>query len=256
MNKCRGFTLIELLVVIAIIALLMSILMPALNRVKGQAKTVACQGRQKQWALIFSMYTNDNNGFFHDRPLGSSYEKMWPQFYKSYYSDPKLRCYPTAQNPDKNDGPFSTWGWKQYTDSDWGWGGAWDPEEGIYGSYGFSRYMLNKKDEANWRKTGVQNADEVPVFVDCLYVAMNPSSQNSPPEYNGARMNQMQYTCIDRHDEHVNGLFLDFSARKIGLKELWTLRWSRTFDTADVWTLAGGAQQQDWPLWMQNFKDY
>ena len=78
MNKQKGFTLIELLVVIAIIALLMSILMPAPNRVKGQARIVACQGRQKQWAVIFTMYTNDNNGSFHNRPFGNEYEKMWP----------------------------------------------------------------------------------------------------------------------------------------------------------------------------------
>ena len=100
MRRRIGFTLIEVLVVIAVIALLMAVLLPALERVRKQARTVACQGRLKQWALIFSMYTNDNNGYFHDRPFGTSYDKMWPQFYQSYYSDPKLRCCPTAQNPE------------------------------------------------------------------------------------------------------------------------------------------------------------
>ena len=57
MNSKRAFTLVELLVVIAIIALLMSILMPALARVRNQAKDVLCQSNLKQWALIFSMNT-------------------------------------------------------------------------------------------------------------------------------------------------------------------------------------------------------
>jgi prepilin-type N-terminal cleavage/methylation domain-containing protein/prepilin-type processing-associated H-X9-DG protein len=256
MKKKKGFTLIELLVVIAIIALLMSILMPALNRVKGQARTVACQGRLKQWSVIFAMYTNDNNGYFHNRPFGSSYEKMWPQFYKSYYSDPRMRCCPSAQNPEKHDGPFGTWGWKKYEDPEWGWGGTWVPEEGYYGSYGFSRWALNNKDPANWGRTGEKHSDEVPIFTDCAYVAMNPTSTDSPPTIEGMRGNQMQYVCLDRHDGHINGLFLDFSVRKIGLKELWTLRWSKTFDTAGPWTLAGGAQPSDWPAWMQSFEDY
>ena len=60
-----GFTLIELLVVIAIIVLLMAILMPALQRVKGQAKAVACQSNLKQWGIYFSIYTDENDGYFH-----------------------------------------------------------------------------------------------------------------------------------------------------------------------------------------------
>lgn len=257
MNRQIGFTLIELLVVIAIIALLMAILMPALNRVKMQARTTACQGQLKQWALILAMYTSDNDGYFHDRPFGQNYEKMWPHLFQPYYSDPMMRCCPAARNPDRNTGPFSTWGWKGSTvDPDWGWGGSWVPKDGFFGSYAMSRYILNKTGPEYWRKIGVQGAENVPVFVDCMYVAISPASTDAPPAYDGERSNQMQFSCINRHVGHINGLFLDWSARKIGLKELWVLKWSRTFDTAGPWTIAGKAQPKDWPNWMRNFKDY
>ncbi|MHC4719972.1 MAG: type II secretion system protein, partial [Planctomycetota bacterium] len=62
MEGKKAFTLVELLVVIAIIALLMSILMPALARVRRQAKTVVCQSNLKQLANCFSTYSNDNDG--------------------------------------------------------------------------------------------------------------------------------------------------------------------------------------------------
>jgi len=64
MQKRPAFTLIELLVVIAIIALLMAILMPALKKAKMQAKSVVCQSNLKQWGLLFSMYTHENDGYF------------------------------------------------------------------------------------------------------------------------------------------------------------------------------------------------
>ena len=62
--------------------------------------------------------------------------------------------------------------------------------------------------------------------------------------------------CIDRHDGFVNGTFLDSSTRKIGVKELWKLKWNRNFNTAGDWTTAGGVLPSDWPDWMRNFKDY
>ena len=61
MNKPKAFTLIELLVVIAIIAVLMAILMPALNRVKEQGKRVVCLNNMKQLTLTWIMYADDND---------------------------------------------------------------------------------------------------------------------------------------------------------------------------------------------------
>jgi len=66
----------------------------------------------------------------------------------------------------------------------------------------------------------------------------------------------MRQACLDRHNGAVNMLFMDFSARKVGLKELWTLKWNRVFDTEGEWTTAGGVQAEDWPEWMRKYKDY
>ena len=61
-RKPEGFTLIELLVVIAIIALLLSILMPSLNKVKEMARTIMSQNNLKNGMLSTRMYTNDYDG--------------------------------------------------------------------------------------------------------------------------------------------------------------------------------------------------
>ena len=61
----NAFTLIELLVVIAIIAMLLSILMPALGKAKELARDVMCKANLHQWSLVFGTYVTQNDDNFY-----------------------------------------------------------------------------------------------------------------------------------------------------------------------------------------------
>ena len=63
-NKKPGFTLIELLVVVSIIALLVSILLPALGRAREQAKSVICLSNVRQYGLAVYLYVDEHDGSF------------------------------------------------------------------------------------------------------------------------------------------------------------------------------------------------
>jgi len=77
MCKRKAFTLIELLVVIAVIAVLMSILMPALHRAREQGKRIACQSNLKQMSLAWIMYAQENDGKIMKGTPGTALDNCW-----------------------------------------------------------------------------------------------------------------------------------------------------------------------------------
>jgi len=267
-KKSKGFTLIELLVVIAIIALLMSILMPALQRVKQQARTVACMAKLRQWGLWFSMYAEDYNGrFMQGFTVGNRAVQALGAYHKC---DDKVLTCPNATKPwvDENNSTTGLEGTFRGSTSAWGYVSLTGLPERIKGSYGINAYCNDppKGSEPHsrpagdfWRGPNVAGAGYVPLWMDAIRYNGVPLQTDTPPAFDGEHWNdnaQMGRYCMNRHDGFAGCLFLDYSARKVGLKELWTLKWHKSYNQAGSWTKAGNVQPSDWPDWMRHLKDY
>ena len=267
MRRAKGFTLIELLMVISIIVLLVAMLLPVVQRVRSQAKAAVCQTNLHQWGVAFSMYTNDNNGYFFsgDNAYDRDDSPLAP--IRPYCDSNDLFLCPMATKPKKAPLDMKRQKFLQFGDkfSAWCYGGI---DVGTwYGSYDLNRWVMDGAGRDNrhwvheteyWRKSHVKGVANIPVYLDAASPTDDgPDHFTSPPQFDGQPpLRAMWSYCINRHNGHTNCLFLDWSVRKVGLKELWALKWSREFDTTNRWTRAGGVLSEDWPEWMRNFKEY
>ncbi len=80
-NRIGGkiFTLIELLVVIAVITILAALLLPALQQAQRKGYAIKCLGQLKQVAGIYIMYSNDYNGYVHNRRAGNDWHPVYEE---------------------------------------------------------------------------------------------------------------------------------------------------------------------------------
>jgi hypothetical protein len=250
-------------------AFLISTLGAAGEAGRRRAKEMVCQSNLHQWYGIFQGYIDQNGGTFVAGPNLSP--NWWVRNLKEEDKDWKrMRIWfcPTATTPTNDEKgkmastltSFNAWGIYQGT----GFG-----PNGICGSYGLNGYVIPILDGTRY-EGGVSAADgwhhlpsipdasKVPMFVDALRFDLWPLPTNAPPAFEPGAWtnNSMSRCCINRHNGGVSCLFVEGSVRKVGLKELWTLKWHKSFDTAGPWTKAGGVRPEDWPQWMGEFRDY
>jgi prepilin-type N-terminal cleavage/methylation domain-containing protein/prepilin-type processing-associated H-X9-DG protein len=100
-----AFTLIELLVVIAIIAILASMLLPALARATESGKRISCVNNMRQLGLSMQMYMDDNEGLQPTRQINPG--GSWPTHLRDYYKDLKVLVCSSDLNPVGNSGANS-----------------------------------------------------------------------------------------------------------------------------------------------------
>ncbi len=183
---------------------------------------------------------------------------------------------PTGQGDSYSDpigGTFLAWG-RFRSRGQWGsnFPGSW---ENSYGSYGINSNIYwhywheheheHEHDQYSWRTPDVKGASNIPLHLDSSIPGgwwWWGGDAPEPPECDAiptARVRDNWFRnphCINRHNGTINSLFMDWSVRKVGLKELWTLKWHKEFNTRNRWTKAGWAKPENWPEWMRNFKDY
>jgi hypothetical protein len=269
MRAKPNFTKKDFVVTLACVVFLLANLAAIGTSGRRRAKEAVCLSNLQNWANIFQAFINDNDGFLMQGWTEDG--QAWYAALGPYYGESEgeggdiradIKCCPEAvkTDGDMSGSTFEAWGGPD----SWPWI---DGKRGNYGSYGTNTHIYNRPgtpedwQQDYWRRPDNAAADNIPMFLDATWVTSYGYWNHEPPLYpgaeywSGANGTGLGVYCIPRHYGAINGLFMDFSARKIGLKELWLLKWNREYDLEQA-----RENEPDWQGvgtgWMAPLKDY
>jgi len=247
--KRLGFTLIELLVVIAIIALLLSIIMPALRKAKSHAMALICSSNQKQTMTAILVYASQNN----DATVPSWRQmsewvpvpavlEQWFTVLRPYYGDSTkmLHC-PVAKKPpmDPGTGVHGTAKRAWYAEPSTHTANYQDQ----YGAFGYNNWLEGgSEDKTILKVDAVSQPGDVPVLGDASWPDIgwiNETDSIPPPDnwddpWEGSWTNFVRRVSLDRHSGAINMALLDGHVEKVAIDDLLKFRWHAKWDPSKV----------------------
>ena len=247
----NGFTLVELLTVIGLIALLVSLFMPVLGKVRAAANTTGCVSNLRQVGLAWTMYVAENHGCLPDfvgitssSTADSAWRGYWPGIAAGAgVKEESLLC-PAARTVSDRPRGYGT-----VSDA---WNGRGVHNGGTYrmsdetarvSSFGYNRYLNQRGRFAPREAAGTLNAlsdrSNVPAFFDCVHPDATPISRGpsipelSPPSLRGDGVVEGSPEhwkfLLGRHGRGINVYMADGSARWVRLEDTYLLTWNLTW---------------------------